>query len=258
VSDFEECLNTLDVRLQEIQKAGKAVVSAATRARTAAKLGRASEITRLLDDITRRIGDIRSAAGDLSQGWNFDTATYLADGRFMGDLKAAAADKGLSLFENDGRIYCFPLLLRVDPKENAVKIGRKLERRIRPSELARLLAAVQKRPQRFREERFLELLYGIWRRLAGSGWRGAGTGPAISLSDIHETLTLLPGTDYPREEFALDLLRLDRRPEIRTRDGAHFELPASTLSKGRMNRLVAYDERGSQRTYIAIRFVKEG
>src|SRR5271155_1812247 len=78
VSDFEECLNTLDVRLQEIQKAGKAVVSAATRARTAAKLGRASEITRLLDDITRRIGDIRSAAGDLSQGWNFDTATYLA------------------------------------------------------------------------------------------------------------------------------------------------------------------------------------
>jgi len=44
--------------------------------------------------------------------------------------------EGLSLFEKDAGL-CFPLLLRVDPKDTAVKIGRTLERRIRPSELAR-------------------------------------------------------------------------------------------------------------------------
>jgi hypothetical protein len=70
-------------------------------------------------------------------------------------------------------------------------------------------------------------------------------------------LTLLPGADYPVEEFARDLLLLDRRPDLRTPDGCRFELPASTLSKGGTKRLVAYDEQGRERTYIGLRFVTE-
>jgi hypothetical protein len=257
VSDFEESLAALDARLEEVQKRGKAVVAAVGRVRTAAKLGRTAEIAKGLDDVSKRLGEAGAAADGLPACWQFDTSAYLADGRFLGDLKAAASEAGLELFEHDGRIYCFPLLLRVDPKGNAVKIGRKLERRIRPSALARLLAVAQNRPQRFREPQFLELLHRTWRRLAGALWRGSGVGPAVSLADIHETLTLLPGADYPIEEFARDLLLLDRRPDLRTRDGCRFELPASTLSKGSMKRLVVYDERGAEHTYIAVRFVKE-
>jgi hypothetical protein len=258
VSDFEASLAALDARLQEIQKAGKAFVSAVGRVRTAARLGRASEIGKGLDDVAKRLGEAGATAEGLAESWRFDTSAYLADGRFSEDLKAAAAATGLELFEHDGRIYCFPLLLRVDPRAGAVKIGRRLERRIRPSELARLLAAAQKRPQRFREPQFLELLYHAWRRLAGDGRRGSGMGWAISLADIHEMLTLLPGADYPVEEFARDLLLLDRRPDLRTRDGSGFELPASTLSKGAMRRLVVYDERGREHTYLAVRFVRGG
>ncbi len=258
MSDFEESLAALDARLEEIQKRGKAVVSAVGRVRSAAKLGRASEIAKGLDDVAKRLGEAGAAAEGLSDCWRFDTAAYLSDGRFVDDLKAAAVANGLELFEHDGRIYCFPLLLRVDPKGNAVKIGRKLERRIRPAALARLLADAQKRPQRFREPQFLELLYHTWRRLAGVGWRGSGVGPAISLAEIHDTLTLLPGADYPVEEFARDLLLLDRRPDLRTRNGCRFELPASTLSKGSMKQLTVYDESGAPHTYIAVKFVKEG
>lgn len=257
LSDFEQSLNALDAQLQEIQKAGKAVVSAVARARSATKLGRASEIAKLLDDIAKRIGEAGTVAGGLPNGWSFDTTSYLADGRFLADLKSASADRGVSLFEKDGRIYCFPLLLRVDPKENAIKIGRKLERRIRPSELARLLALAQKRPQRFSERQFLALLYRAWRRLAGPSWRGAGIGPAIYLADIHDTLTLLPGADYPIEEFARDLLLLDRRPDLLTGDGCRFEFPAAALARAAAKQLVVYDEGGSQRTYVAVRFVKE-
>jgi hypothetical protein len=257
VSDFEASLAALEARLEEVQKRGKAVMSAIARARTAAKLGRTGDILKSLDEIAKRLGEADAAAAGLAQSWQFDTSAYLAGGRFLDDLKRAAAQTGLELFEHDGRIYCFPLLLRPDPKTAAVKIGSRLERRIRPSELARLLAALQKRPQRFREERFLAVLYRAWRRLAGPLWRGSGAGPPISLADIHETLTLLPGTDYPVEEFARDLLLLDRRPDLETRDGCRFELPASTLSRGSMKRLVVYDERGAEHTYIAVRFVKE-
>ena len=257
MSDFEKSLLALDARLQEIQKRGKAVVSAITRARTAAKLGRVSEIAKGLNEIAKQLSDASAAADGLSDSWQFDSRAYLADGRFLSDLKMATADKDVALYEKDGRIYCFPLVLRIDAQENAVKIGRRLERRIRPNELARLLAAAQKRPQRFREERFLELLYSAWRRNVGAEWRGIGVGPAIALADIHETLTLFPGTDYSSEEFTRDLLLLDRRPDLRTRDGCRFELPASTLSKGSTRRLVVYDERGGEHTYVGLRFAKE-
>jgi hypothetical protein len=121
-----------------------------------------------------------------------------------------------------------------------------------------LLGAAQKRPQRFSERQFLQLLYRTWRRLVGSGWRGTGVGPAVALADIHETLTLLPGADYPSEEFSRDLLLLDRRPDLRTRDGCRAELPASTSSKESTKRLVVFDERGGEHTYVGLRFVKEG
>jgi hypothetical protein len=114
VSDFEESLLALDAKLQEIQKLGKAVVSAIGRARNATKLGRMSELAKGLDEISRRISDAHSATNGLSGNWRFDTHTYMSDGRFLEDLKAKAADHGLELFEKDGRIYCFPLLLRVD------------------------------------------------------------------------------------------------------------------------------------------------
>jgi hypothetical protein len=248
VSDFEESLLALDARLEELQKLGKAVVLAIGRTRAAVKVGRTTEITKGLGAISQRIAEANGAAHGLASGWSFDTSSYLADGRFLTDLKKAAAEKDLSLFEKDGRIYCFPLLLRVDSKDTAVKIGKTLERRIRPSELARLLTTAQKRPQRFREEQFLRLLYRAWRRLAAADWRGIGTGPVVALAEIHEMLTLLPGADYPVEEFARDLL---------TPDGCRFELPASTLSKGGMKRVVVYDEQGRERTYIGLRFVKE-
>lgn len=259
MSDLEEQLVALDVQLEEAQRIGKAVVSAISRTRAAVKVGRVNEITKGLSAISQQIADAQNTARDLASAWSFDATSYMADGRFLDDLETAAAEKGLKLFERDGRIYCFPLLLRIDLKEAAVKIGKTLERRIRPSELVRLLATLQKRPQRFREVQFLELLYRTWRRLTGVNSPGtAAGGVVVALADIHETLTLLPGADYPVEEFARDLLLLDRKPDLRTWDGFRFEFPASTLSKGRMRRLAVYDEDGQERTYIGIRYIKEG
>jgi hypothetical protein len=52
-------------------------------------------------------------------------------------------------------------------------------------------------------------------------------------------------------------LLIDRQPDLRTRDGCRFGWLGSTLSKGSMKRLVVYDERGAEHTYIAVRFAKE-
>jgi hypothetical protein len=84
-------------------------------------------------------------------------------------------------------------------------------------------------------------------------------GAVVPLPDIYELLTLRAGSaaDYPREAFAVDLLRLDRAPDTRTKRGHRFSLPASTGSKGR-SRLAVYDEHGAEHIYVGIAFRGDG
>ena len=253
-SEFEGELGALDARLEKAQKAAEGLVSGLKRVRRAARFGQVSEIVKGLAGIDGRIADAQSAARGLSGAWTFDASSYMADGRFLADLKAAAAEQSLAMFERDGRIYCFPLILRIDANQSAVRVGRKIERRIRPGELVRLVADSQKRPQRFKEEAFLDLVWRTYRRLLGREWNGTDPGRVVALIDIHDTLTLLPGADYPREEFACDLLLLDRRPDLRTHGGDRFEFPRGTTTKG-VRPLIVYDEQGAERVYYGIRFV---
>jgi len=88
-------------------------------------------------------------------------------------------------------------------------------------------------------------------------WRpdAPGDGPVVTLADIHDVLSL-GGADYPPEAFAVDLLRLDRAPDTRTRQGHRFALPASTGTKGR-GRIGVYDEAGVEHVYFGIRFTRD-
>jgi hypothetical protein len=256
-SEFEDALAALDARLEQALKAAGGLVNGLKRVRRAARAGQVSEIVKGLEGLDQRISDAQSAGRDLAGAWTFDTPSYLADGRFLADLEAAAAEQNLAMFDRDGRIYCFPLILRIDANQSAVRVGRRIERRIRPSQLVGVLAEAQKRPQRFREEAFLDLIYRTYRRLVGREWNGTDPGRVVPLVDIHDTLTLLPGADYPREEFARDLLLMDRRPDLRSRGGDRFEFPRGTTTKG-VRPLIVYDEQGTERIYYGVRFVPGG
>ncbi len=253
-SEFEEELISLDARLEKAQKAAEGLVSGLKQVRRAARVGQITEIVKGLSGLDARLADTQSAASDLSGAWRFDASAYMADGRFLTDLRTAAAEQKLEIFERNGRIYCFPLLVRIDANQSAVRIGRKIERKIRASQLVQLLAKVQKRPQRFREQAFLDLVWRAYRRLIGRERNGADAGRVVALIDIHDTLTLLPSSDYPQDEFARDLLLLDRRPDLRTRSGERFEFPHGTTTKG-IKPLIVYDEQGTERVYYGIRFV---
>ena len=138
-----------------------------------------------------------------------------------------------------------------------MRLGKKTERGIRPREIVKKLAALQKAPQKLNEQRFLDLLYKVYQRMAGAEWlkTKSGPGPFVVLADLHEVLTLLPGADYPLEEFGRDLLLLDRKPDVRARDGSGFRLGGSTLGRT-ARRVGVYDENGNQRDFIAIQFVR--
>jgi hypothetical protein len=173
-------------------------------------------------------------------------------------LAAAARAAGVVLVRRDGRVTAYPVALRLDGRAQGVRVGRKLEKRIRPSFVAAQLKLLQQRPDRFKARLFL--LYDIKARAEDPAWRPTqpGQGPLVSLADLHDLMTVLPaaGADYPQEEFIADLLRLDRQPDATDSHGRCFELSGSTGRKGG-KRLTLFDETGEQHDYFAIRFIVE-
>jgi hypothetical protein len=262
VPALEDTLAAWDDQLAGLERQAGQVLHAAKRLRKAAQegvvAGFAGAIAELQDSATK----LQAAVGQSTTAPDIDLATAFASGAFLDELSRAAAAAGVTLVQRDGRISVYPLALRLEARAQAVRIGRKLERRIRPSFLARHLRDLQQRPNRFNARNVLDRLFRAYAVLAAgaSDWQPnrPGAGPLVPLADLHDLLTLLPAAaaDYPLEEFLLDLLRLDRQPDARTGRGHRFELGGSTGTKG-AKRLSAFDETGAQHDYYAIRFASE-
>jgi len=260
---LEDTLAAWDERLAGLERQAGQVLRAARKLRKAAQEGTVATVPAAVAELRDNAAKLQAAVSQSSTAPAIDLAAAFASGAFLDELATAAAAAGVTLVQRDGRISVYPLSLRLEARAQAVRIGRKLERRIRPSFLARHLRALQQRPNRFNARSVLDRLfraYVVLTRSLAPDWQPSrpGTGPLVPLADLHDLLTLLPAaaSDYPLEEFLLDLLRLDRQPDARTGRGHRFELGGSTGTKG-AKRLSAYDETGAQHDYYAIRFVSE-
>ena len=80
---------------------------------------------------------------------DYDVSDAFATGAWLDELAAAAAAAGVVLVRRDGRVTAYPVALRLDGRALGVRVGRKLEKRIRPSFIAAQLKRLQQRPDRF-------------------------------------------------------------------------------------------------------------
>src|SRR6516225_4397714 len=258
---LEDALAALDVHLAEAEKQVASLLKGVRRLRRAAREGAVASLPAAIAaakaDADRTGEPLAQAAAML----DYDVADAFTSGAWLDELAAAAKDAGVVLVRRDGRVTAYPVAIRLDARAQGVRVGRKLEKRIRPSFVAAQLRALQQRPERFNARQFLDrlfALYGTKARAEDPAWRPArpGHGPLVSLADLHDLLTLLPaaGADYPQEEFVADLLRLDRQPNATDSHGRRFELGGSTGRKGG-KRLTLFDETGEQHDYYAIRFI---
>ena len=257
---LEDALAAWDEQLAGLERQAGQMLRAAKRLRKAAQDGVVAGFPGAIAELRDNAVKLQTVMSQSTTAPDIDLTTAFASGAFLDELSRAAAATGVTLVQRDGRISAYPLALRLEPRAQAVRIGRKLERRIRPSVLARHLRALQQRPNRFNARSFLDRLFRAYVVLAAArdaDWQPArpGDGPLVPLADIHDLLTLMPAAaaDYPLEEFLVDLLQLDRQPDARTGRGHRFELGGSTGTKG-AKRLSAFDETGAQHDYYAIRF----
>jgi len=260
---LEDTLTGLDAHLLDAEKQATALLQVARRLRRAAREGAVASLPAAIAAAQADAARIGEPFSNAAAALEYDVPGAFASGAWLDELAAAASAAGVVLVRREGRITAFPVALRLDARAQGVRIGRKLEKRIRPSFIAAQLKALQQRPDRFNARQFLDRLFRLYEskaRVEDPSWRPSqpGTGPLVALADLYDQLTVLPAAaaDYPQEEFVADLLRLDRQPDATGSHGHRFELGGSTGRKGG-KRLTLFDETGEQHDYYAIRFILE-
>jgi len=191
---------------------------------------------------------------------DFDAAAYLAEGgAFLPELLAAAEKAGVRLYERDGIIFCYPVLVRTEPDFSAVRIDKKLEPNVRPEVLAAQLKKMQSKDPKAKPERFIETLFEAYELVLAK--RKIDAYIDIPLTQIYEVLTLLPGADkeYTLLDFTREVYFLDISEVTTTKKGFQMSLPASTSSHQRSAKALKFVARdGTEKTYVAIKFTPGG
>src|SRR5215217_1425693 len=182
-------------------KAATAVLSTLKRYRNAARQGKIRDIRVAGEAARQGIGVLDTQVSELAESWTFDDEGYLQNGGYVAELIGQAEREGLRISELDGRVNCYPSLIRVIPGDRALSIDKAKERRLRPSVVVDHLREVQRRPPRFRPGEFLESLYSAYKvAINQNGNRSKGA--VVTLGDLYELLTMLPGQarEYTRAE----------------------------------------------------------
>lgn len=243
-------------------RAAETALKSAKRALAAAKTGDLAALDKAMRETDEATITLSIQSRNTTDGWVFDSKAYAEAGGLASEIRSAAESEGLTIYEQDGRLFCYPVLLRVrssDPP--VVEIDRKALKTVRPSFIARELKKLRERRQRFTAPQFLETLFDAYdharRALPGAPRTFAGRGPVLELATLFDLLTLFPDTkkDYGRAEFTRDLYLLDSSRIVETKGGYQLDLSASTGTKGSASKLFQIvAQNGSSKVYYGISF----
>ncbi len=206
---LETALAATQVDAEAATKAANTLTRELKRARTSAATGQVRDLSKALAQAEQLAAELTEQIAKARTAYDVDVSHLMESGAYTKELLAAAAEADVNMFEEDGRLLCYPSLIRILPGDSAIEIDRRRERRIRPSVVVEMLSRAQQAGPRFKPEPFLASLaaaYGLI--LAKEGKAG---GAVVKLDDVYKVLTLLPGQarDYSKQEFARDLYLLD-------------------------------------------------
>jgi hypothetical protein len=249
---LEPALTDLDARLALAARTLSAAQKQLKQAIEASRQGKLRDLPRTLTGVVESSDAFAQAALNAQRSWAFDVSGHLESGRYVAELQSQAAAAGLpGVTEVDGALQSFPVIVKVDARDPSLKIGRKLDRAMRPSVLVERLRQMRGQPAK---ETVVRQLLASFERAYLIVSRG-GDGIAVPLKSIYDALVLRPGQsrEYTERDFLLDVYWLDRSGTHVTQAGRELSFPAATGAKaGRGLQFVT--ENGDVRTYASIRF----
>lgn len=252
--NFEGALLTVESEAEATIRAAAAVSRELKKAKAAAAAGQARDLRRALEAAEALAAQLAEAAVALHASYDFDEAAHLASGAYTKELLAVAEAAGLTMFEEDERLLCYPSLVRILPGDAAIEVDKRRDRRLRPTVVIRHLQAAQARGPRFRPEPFLDALCAAYDLVVAR--QGKKPDAVVRLIDVWSVLTLLPGQsrEYTKQEFARDLYLLDQSGKAEVpRDGRRPRFLASTGTKS-SGSLTTVARNGQPQRYWGVSF----
>ena len=249
---FEQAFSDTEKAATLTLKSATALAKLVRGLQRAAKDGNINAIKKASSSLDAALGVLRQTVANAVETWPFkdeEEEGYLRE-HYTKELRDTAEEKGLDIHERDGKLISYPSIVRVLPRDRAVRIDRKQVSTLRPSRLAGILVENQKKPPRFKSGVFLEALYK--RYLVVS----RGQTSVVPLARIYEQFTSLPGSEheYSKIEFARDLYVLEDSGTLSTKSGARVSFPSSTGAKKTKNTFPFVNPDGQVVTYYGIRF----
>jgi hypothetical protein len=251
---LESALENLDVEMAAYTQALNAAVKASKRARTASDRGLVRDIAAALENVETASSALVEAAMRLRKEWDFDAEPWFASGDYTRELLERAAAEGLTAFEADERILCYPTIVQVSPGDTSVLVDKKKERGVRPSAVVSVLRKLAEREPKSNPRAFIEALATAYDHVCAV--KGARSGAPVKLIDVYAVLTIMPGAarDYTKPEFARDVYLLDQSGIVETKKGRTMSLPASAMTRSPGAVLRTVTRSGQAKDYAGISF----
>jgi hypothetical protein len=254
---MEAALAETQLAVENAIKAANSTLGILKKALVTARTGQVRELRKALAAASEAATTLAGHTTEATEGFTFDEQAYLASGDYTRELLAAAEARGISMFEDDGRLLCYPSLVRVVSADAAVEIDKAKERRLRPSTLIDHLARNQEKAPRFKPDGFVDSLREAYDLIVARGAKKADG--VVRLIEIWAVLTMLPGqkAKYPKQEFARDLYLLDQSGvRASSRNPRQLRLAASTGTKG-AGVLVTVSRTGQRQRYWGVSFTPD-
>lgn len=253
---FEEALESTQNDIEVAIKAAQGAVAALKRVQKATQTGDVKPLSRHFEAVDMALERLTETIKMAHEGWQFDTESYLDSGEYFEELMEAAREAGVSIYEMDGKLFCYPCILQVIPRDSVVKVDKKREKRLRPTFFVKQLQKVQNKPMKSKSSAFLESIFTAYTYALAQKGKADMMGIDIQLQDIYNVLTLLPGqkTDYSKQDFTRDIYLLDQSNTTVTKKGFQVSFPSAsgTKSPSRCLKIVTRD--GHEKLYYAIAF----
>lgn len=201
MTGFEQAFEDTEKAASSAVVSAGALVKLARKVQKAAQQGRIGDVKRAQRDLAAAGSDLRQAVANVIEAWPFgeeDEEFHLRE-HYARELRYAAEELGLDIYEQDGKLISHPSIVRVLPARRAITIGGKQVSAIRPGYVARLLLDSRNKPVRHKSDAFLEALYRVY-----SDIEQGEVGRVVPLARIYKLFTSLPGA---RRESVLYWIR---------------------------------------------------
>ncbi|MCY3841745.1 MAG: hypothetical protein OXH09_24395 [Gammaproteobacteria bacterium] len=255
---IEQAFTDAETAAESARKAASSVVARARAMTKAAQEGNIGGLRKAQNDLGAALAALAEEVRTARDVWRWSPEqeeAYLG-GDYAGELRTAAEEAGVALYERDGYLVAYPSLVRIQPGDRTVRVDRKNHRTLRPSFLARFLLRNQQKRSGFKPERLLEQLCVVYDELVRGSPTDLGGSSVVPLARIYKLMTALPGVsrDYDRTDFARDIYTLNADGPQQTRRGRTVSFPASTGTRRRSDIFSFVAPNGENHEYYGIKF----